>query len=222
MQRYNLFDQLHKGLQSLLSDTARMLQKTDFASTFEAEEAIGRLGRFIRVLNDQALLEEACLFTCVQKLSPSIVFVLQQDHQHIRVAEQRLKSIIKVYRQSVSPEEKNYAGKMLATVFTELMILVLRHFTREENLINTILWSHFSDAEIAGTEQDIISCISPEDLMLYNLYTCRNLNAGELYNRLHRLKTTGLQAFHELSAGAEHELATTGLQELYTEEMLVA
>ena len=226
MQRYNLFCQLHKGLQSLLSDTARMLQKTNFSNETETGAAIGRLGRFLRVLNDLAWLEETCLFPRIEKFTPATVFVLEQDHLHNRAGVQRLKYMMKVFNQSASQEEKLFAGKMLVNGFTELMILVLRHFTKEENMVNTTLWDNFSCKEIAELEQEIVSCISPEDLVLYNIYNCRHLPADELYTRLQQLETaTGLQAFHELSAGTEHLLAAIHLQpalENFTEQVLVA
>lgn len=207
MQRYNIFNQLHKGLEALLSDTVRMLQQTDFAVAAETHTSLTRVNRFLRLLSDQAYLEDMYLLPFIETAAPATAYVLQQDHHDNAAAIQQVKSVLAVYERATTTAEKIYAGKILINVFTELMILSLRHLSREENMVNTVLWTYFTDEHIFHLEQDMMTYIPPEDLAIYNFWTTQHLDSVEIDNWLMKLEEVNdRETFHEIAAFADHEL----------------
>src|ERR1700754_3976655 len=113
MKRYNIFNQLHKGLEALLSDTVRMLQQTDFAVAAEAHATLTRVNRFLRLMADQAYLEDMSLLPLIETAAPATAYVLEQDHHNNGMAIQQVKSVLAVYERATTTAEKIYAGKIL-------------------------------------------------------------------------------------------------------------
>lgn len=221
MQRYNIFNQLHKGVEALLSDTVRMLRQTDFTIAAEAQFTINRVNRFLRLFADQAYLEDQYLLPALEMIAPATVFVLEQDHQDNRLVIQRVKAVLAVYERSATTAEKQYAGKSLVNVFTQLMILALRHLSREEDMVNSILWTHFSDEYIARMEQEMMTYIPPEDLSIYNYWTTHHLDTAELDSWLVRLEEMNdRETFQEVAAFADHDLMLLRTSSIAEEAMV--
>jgi len=170
MQRFNIFNQLHKGLQALLYDTALMIQQTDFTRSQEG--------------------------------------------------------ILTVYEQAVSTDEKLDAARAMSHAYRDFMIVTLQHMSKEENILNQLLWRRYTDAEIICIEQELLARIAPEEMALYNQWMLRGLNNREIIAWLRTVKKTAVgTAFQVLLAGAERELSVLRwqkIQEGLSEGALVA
>ena len=214
MERYNIFNQLHKGLQSQLADTLGMLRRIDFTRAGEAQPALRKVHALYRLFNDQSYLEDKWLLPVIVPFAPAVSFVLEQDHQDNRVSWQQLKGLMIVYDHAVSSEEKLLAGNAIIAAFTELISANMRHMSKEEEMINAILWEHHTDAAIFDIEQDIMAYVSPEDTIVYNSWMIHKMDHTDFTGWLLELEKTGDMMFQALCTYADQEFSVLRRQKL--------
>jgi hypothetical protein len=215
MQRYNIFNQLHKGLQALLYDTAMMLQQTDFSQSAEGRYALEKLDTLIHLCDQHALLEDTHLLPAIRPFDEAAIASLEKDHQDGRLMAMRIKSLMQTYEQAVSGEDKLEVARIIVNANRALLIASLNHMSREEEVLNIILWCRFTDAEIFAIEQNILSHIAPEELTLYSQWMIRGMNNPEIIAWLKTVEKTAVgPVFQVLFTQAENELSAIRWQRI--------
>jgi hemerythrin-like domain-containing protein len=225
-QRYNIFNQLHKGLEALLYDTAIMIQQTSFCQPAEGKITLEKINRLLYLFSEHAALEDRYLLPVLRPFDEFSIRTLEKDHQAGRLLLTRLKGLMQTYEQAVSGEEKIQLGKTIGLAFRELLVGALKHMSLEEEILNSILWARFSDREIFAMEQNIISHIPQDDITMYSLWMIRGMNNHEIIAWLKTIeKTAAGPVFQVLFSLAENELSSIRwqkIQEGLTEGAMVA
>jgi hypothetical protein len=226
MQRYNIFNQLHKGLQALMYDTAMMIQQTAFCQAAEGQFALEKLETLLYLFSQHASLEDTHLLPILKPFDEASIRLLEKDHQLYRAAETRLKGLMQTYEHAVSGSEKPEVGKIIVHAYRDLVVCTLKHVALEEEVLNNILWSRFTDAEIFAMEQTILSHIPQEELTIYSLWMIRGMNNHEIIAWLKTIEKTAVgPVFQVLFTMAENELSALRwqkIQEALTEGAMVA
>ena len=114
MQRYNIFNQLHKGLQALLYDTAIMIQQTAFCHAAEGKITLEKLDTLLHLFSEHASLEDKHLFPSLRALDEIAICTLERDHQADRATISRLKGLMLAYEQAVNGSEKLEIGVVIS------------------------------------------------------------------------------------------------------------
>ncbi|HEY6503823.1 MAG TPA: hemerythrin domain-containing protein [Chitinophagaceae bacterium] len=207
MQRYNIFHQVHKGLKALLYETALQVQHTDFWNVEEADDAIDRIKEVIRLFEKHADSEDTLVFPAVEKYDPAIADAFEQEHVKDHLLGQLLNGCIARYKGAAVITEKATAGKEMQSAFSKFMVFNLEHMAKEEDVLNPILWRHYTDAELMGITQQIIARI-PEDYMAqYSKWMMRGLNNAEITGWLKGVEKNAPEfVFQSLFVTAEKEL----------------
>lgn len=78
--RYNVFNQIHKGLRAMLFDTALNLQKADLSSV-AAEGVIGQLHQTLEFFDEHAEHEDRFILPHIEKHNPQLIEELEKDHE---------------------------------------------------------------------------------------------------------------------------------------------
>jgi hypothetical protein len=215
MQRYNIFYQLHKGLEALLYDTAKMIQQTAFCQPAEGKYALEKIDNLLYLFSEHASLEDTHLLPVLRPFDEIAIRNLEKDHQCGRLAIARLKGLMQTYEQAVSGAEKAELGKSIASAFRELLVSALKHMALEEEVLNTILWCRFTDAEIFVMEQNILSHIPQDELTTYSLWMIRGMNNHEIIAWLKTIEKTAVgPVFQLLFTMAENELSAIRWQKI--------
>ncbi len=226
MQRYNIFNQLHKGLEALLYDTAIMIQQTAFCQAAEGKITLEKIDNLLYLFSQHALLEDAHLFPVLRPFDEMSISNLEKDHQGGRLIITRMKGLMQTYELAVSGSEKVELGKTIGAAFRDLLVAALRHMSQEEEVLNNILWCRFTDAEIFSMEQNILANIPVEELTIYSQWMIRGLNNHEIINWLKTIEKTAVgPVFQVLFSLAETELSAIRwqkIQEGLTEGAMVA
>jgi hypothetical protein len=226
MQRYNIFNQLHKGLQALLYDTAIMIQQTAFCQPAEGQFTLEKLNTLLHLFSEHALLEDTYLLPVLRPFDESSIIVLEKDHQAGRVSTSRLKGLMQGYELAVSSSDKLAISKSIIDAYRDFLVCNLKHMALEEEVLNNILWCRFSDAEIFVMEQHILSRIPQEELTVYSQWMIRGMNNHEIIAWLKTIEKTAVgPVFQVLFAMAESELSAIRwqkIQEALMEGALVA
>jgi hemerythrin-like domain-containing protein len=207
MTRYNLFNQIHKGLRSLLYETSLVLQQTDFLAKEEAKEAIGRVAEVVELFEKHAYTEDNFVLPALQEFEPSVVNLFEEEHDKDHALGMRLQELLFVFNHSVMDDTRTETGKTLNVVFVEFMVFNLEHMAKEEKVLNRLLWRYYSDEQLHGITQQILSQITPEFMAKYSRWMMHGLNNPEISGWLKQVKNTAPRfVFDGLMITAEKEL----------------
>jgi hemerythrin-like domain-containing protein len=224
--RYNTFNQVHKGLRALLYDTALTLQHTQFANPEESDPAIAKLKQVIRVFDQHASHEDEHVFAAIQQYEPSLVDAFEQEHVEDHALGEQMRELLVAFEQQQTAEARTEAGYAILHAFNAFMAFNLNHMAKEETIINERLWRYYSDDEIMGINQKIISKIPPQEMAFMATWMMKGMNNTEITYWLKGIQTNAPDVvFNMLFAIAEKELPANRFRQLLenlTEGAMVA
>jgi len=207
MQRYNIFLQVHKGLRALLYETALQVQHTDFWNVEEGDNTIEAISDVVRLFEKHASTEDTLVFPSVEKYDPAVSDAFEQEHIKDHLLGELLTNAMTSYRTAAVITEKAEAGKRIQSAFIKFMVFNLEHMAKEEEVINPILWRHYSDAELMGITQVILAKLPQEDVIEMSRWMMRGLNNTEITGWLKGVEKNAPEiVFRSLFATAEKEL----------------
>jgi hypothetical protein len=202
-----MFHQIHKGLRALLHETALKLQRTDFWHLEEAEDCIEIIEELVELFDKHAHSEDNFIFSAVEKYEPAIADAFEKEHVQDHLLSKRLIGSIQAYRNAPVINEKIVASKSIHVDYIKFMVFNLEHMGKEEEVLNPLLWRYYSDKELHGITQQIISSIPPGLLQRYNAWMMRGLNNAEITGWLKEVeKHAPEEIFQSLFVTAEKEL----------------
>ena len=226
MNRYNIFYQVHKGLRAILYETALLLQQTDFTNMDEAEQAIEQIQKVVELFEKHAHTEDTLMFDAITPFEPLLVNAFEQEHIQDHALGCRLNGIVLSYSHAVCSNDKLEIGQSIAHAFIAFMIFNLNHMAKEEDIINKALWKHYSDTELLGITQKIISKIPPAEMSLFSIWMMRGLNNTEIIKWLKEIinSTPDIVFQSMLEMGQQHLSCNRWMevQEALTEGAMVA
>lgn len=208
MQRYNIFHQIHKGLRALLHETALQLQHTDFWNVEEGEDAIEKIGNVVRLFDKHAHTEDTLVFPAVEKYDPAVADAFEQEHVKDHLLGKQLGSAMAAYHNAMVITEKAEAGRQIQSAYARFMIFNLEHMAKEEEVINPLLWRHYSDAELMDITHTILAQTPQEYMAQYSKWMMRGLNNAEITGWLKGVEKNAPEVvFQSLFITAEKELS---------------
>jgi hypothetical protein len=179
MQRYNVFNQIHKGLRAFLYDTALSIQQTWFADAAGATPVLEKIETVLQFFDGHAHHEDHFILPAVEQYNKALVDEFEKEHVMDLALSNRLRSLLNIYRHAVSGEEKLEAGSAISKAFVEFMIFNLQHMAKEEILLNQALWQHYTDQQILGIQQRLLDTIPPQEMALSGKWMFRGINDME-------------------------------------------
>ena len=210
--RFNIFNQIHKGLRALLYDTALLLQRTNFQDEYELQQAIERVQLVADLFDDHAHHEDEFVLPAIRQYEPSLVDAFEQEHvTDMKLAHNMRSSLegLQLASFNVKPE----MGKEVIKCFSSFMLFNLEHMEKEESVLNKVLWRYYSDQEIIGIQQNIVKSLTPWGALHSSTWMMRGLNNAEIRDWLKAVEQTAPpDAFQQLYTLAEKELPLNRFQ----------
>lgn len=225
MNRYNIFNQIHKALRALLYETALTLQQTNFLNKKEANASLEQLAEVLELFEKHAHTEDNFLLPALAQYEPSVVNVFEEEHDKDHELAQRLTGLLFVFRHSVENETRQETGRAIVISFTAFLVFNLEHMAKEETVLNRLLWRYYSDEELHGITQQILAHLSPEDTARYSRWMMRGLNNEEIARWLQGVKDSAPDfVYNDLLSAAQHELSNSrwrGIRTRLTEDISI-
>jgi iron-sulfur cluster repair protein YtfE (RIC family) len=207
MQRYNIFNQIHKGLRALLYETALQVQHTDFWNIDEADEAIAKIEDVIRLFEKHAYSEDTYVFPVLEKYEPSLADTFEQEHVKDHALAKLLEKTLTAYKRAEIITDKVPAAKEIQAAYNEFMVFNLEHMAKEERVLNPILWRYYTDHELMAVTQQIVANVPQEYMAKYSKWMMRGLNNAEIAGWLRGVEKNAPEVvFQSLFVTAEQEL----------------
>ena len=223
--RLNIFNQIHKGLRALLYESSLLLQQTDFLNDEEMKIAIRRVTLVADLFDDHAHHEDKFILPAIHEHEPSIVDAFEREHAMDIKLTRGLKNSLQALEMA-SPMVRPEMANVLYKTFVQFMVFNLEHMSKEENILNNILWRYYSDEEILAIQTDILSSITPWSAANGSRWMMRGLNNAEIVSWLKSVEESAPEAaFQKLFSIAKRELPERRFRhvlESVTEEMMLA
>jgi hypothetical protein len=188
MQRYNSFNLIHKTLRHMLYDAAVLLQQTNFAETAESNAAIEKIETVVYFFVHHAHHEDNYVLPAVKKYDAALVASFEDEYEKYLGLGNKLKNLINIYRNVNFEEERMTAGSAICKAFIDFMIFNLEHMSKEEILINQVLWQHYTDEQLLAINQQIVANIQPEEMAFTSKWMIRSINNKEAIGWLLQVK----------------------------------
>ncbi|GAB3507656.1 hypothetical protein GCM10027341_42570 [Spirosoma knui] len=216
-QRYNVFNQIHKGLRSMLYDTALRLQRTDFGQSDEANAAVEQLEQILHLFDEHAENEDQFILPHIRKHNAQLIDELESDHEIDHRLTQTLFGHIQEWKTADRTAQKEAIGQRIFFAFNEFIAFNLYHMNKEENVLMYLLWTHYTDAEIRQMEGGILQSIPPQTLLIESRWMMRSINNKEVVGWLSGVKQGApAEVFNQFLQLAEDELPADRLTKVRT------
>lgn len=208
MQRYNIFNQVHKGLRALLYDTAMQIQQTDFWNAEEASGTLRRIRAMISLFDKHARCEERFIMAAVKNYEPSVADLFQQEHSRSRLLAEYLAGAVKAYEVAPVITGKSLIAPKITGGFNRFIAFSLEHLTKEEEVLNAILWRYYSDEELFNITKQMALSASPIIMAKLNKWMLHGLHTGEIIGWMKNVEAHAPEpVYQSLLATAEKELS---------------
>ena len=179
-QRYNIFRRTHKGLRSMLFDAGAKIQQTDFSKSKQANAAIEAIKQSTRSFLYHLSKEDKVIYHSVVLYAPYIVAMIEQTNLKDQALAESIDKIIDQQSEQDTKREMIAFGHQLQAVFFEFTAAVLQHMSKEETVINEILWSNYSDTQLVGMEVEIMKQATSSDCTWYTGKILKGLSNREI------------------------------------------
>lgn len=225
-KRYNIFKQIHKGLRAMLYDTAISLQLTDFQDNEEAAAVIGKLSETLNIFYLHANHEDQFILPVVQKSNPLLVEEFDSEHGKDEFMSHRINALIASYQHANNLEAREDLGEKICAAFNEFVAFNLYHMAKEEEKINPVLWSQFTDEEICALRKTLAKTVSREEFLVTSKWMMQGINDCEILHWLKEVKNNAPEfIFRSMIELAEKVLTPARwnrIQNCLTEGLLLA
>lgn len=208
VQRYNVFNQIHKGLRGMRYNTALRLQQTDFSQP-EALDVVNQLEQILIYFDEHADNEDRFILPHIRKHNAQLIDELEKDHDIDHHLTQTLFDHIREWKAADLPAQQEAISQRIAFAFSEFIAFNLYHMNKEENVLMYLLWKHYTDEEIRQMEDQILHSIPPQTLLAESRWMMRSINNKEVIRWLSGIKHGApAEVFETFLQMANEELPT--------------
>ena len=208
--RFNIFNQIHKGLRAMLYELALHIQQTDFSNVDEADAVIKEVEGVVSFFTAHAEHEDRFILPAVARHNARIIEAFAHDHLEDGFLADMLLKSVQSWREATGAPARMQAGSGLFYHFTEFTAFNLVHMNKEERFLNEVLWQYYTDNELRAIERQILASIPPAILAVESQWMMKGMNNPEIIAWLRQVKETAPEAvFSSLLAQAEEVLAKT-------------
>ncbi len=226
MTRYNIFNQIHKALRSLLYDSALKLQQTDFSDSLQTNAATAQARLVLDMFEGHAHTEDSLILPKIEIYEPSVSDAFEQEHVQDMELGQKVNALLQEIDNAASLQAKKEAGRQLVITFVDFMVFNLEHMKKEEDILNKLLWRYYSDEELMALTGTIVASLPPEKMAMASKWMMRGLANDEISGWLGEVKMTApvfvYQSLYALAATELPEHRWIKLKEQLGETAMVA
>lgn len=205
--RYNIFNQLHKGMRAMLYNQAMLIQQTDFTRDEQAVATLLQLEQLLQYFQLHTMLENRFIIPAVQPFNAALAQDFKSEHTTADAQRSDISERIAAWRIAKDETERKKAGVHLFYEFNELIAFTLYHMNKEEKVLNKVLWAHYPDATIMHLEHMMNSAVPPVKMFEESRWMLRAINDAEVISWMLGIKNNAPHEVFDAFMGlAEQEL----------------
>lgn len=185
--RLDLYAGIHKALRALMADTLLALGRMDADDALELAQTSQRVLELLDFCTGHLQHENEFVHTAIEARAPGASKMLAHEHaeheQHIARLRHMVGDLLKTAapQQAAAALEPRRAAVALA-LYRQLSLFIAENFHHmhlEETAHNTVLWSCYTDAELASIQDALVASIPPQEMMYTLRWLIPFMNPGE-------------------------------------------
>jgi hypothetical protein len=138
---------------------------------------------------------------------PALVEAFENEHEEDHRIGEQLVHLVQIFHAARGEEERMIAGSGVAKAFMDFMIFNLQHMSREEMLLNPILWAYYTDEQLLQMNGRIVASIPASEKAVSSQWMMRGISNREAIQWLKAVKQGAPeQEFQFLWSLADSEL----------------
>ena len=161
---HDFYGPIHKGLRLAQSQMLVRLGACGGDAEAEVAELLVDLATLCQLAEHHLSNEDKWVHCALEDRAPGSTARLVESHAHHRQSFESLEALI-VRIQAADPTERPRRMKQLYLRFSLFVADDLAHMAEEEELMLPVLQSLFTDEELSGIEDRILSELTPEEIM---------------------------------------------------------
>ncbi len=188
MTRYNVFLSIHKGLRLMMYDVSKDLQHTDFDSADNNPTSLQKLSETLDIFDAHAGHEDNFIFSMLTPHAPELVAEMEAEHETDHQLSHELRTLIAAYKDATDAHEKHTLGTRICHSYNAFIAFNLTHLTKEETVVNEVLWKHYTDMDIIMANRALVGSLKPEEIQMSAIWMIRSNSNNELIKWLKGMK----------------------------------
>lgn len=162
--RVDMYVGIHKALRAFMADTLLTLGRVDV----EDDEALARATGQVIDLVDFCLShlghENAFIHPAIEARAAGASAAIAHDHEDHEREIAQLRAAALALR-TIEPSRRGGAALALYRALSVFVADNMRHMHEEETAHNAVLWSRYTDGELAVIHDALVASIPPQELM---------------------------------------------------------
>lgn len=166
--RLDLYVGIHKALRALMADTLLAVGRMDPGDDLEVASTSQRVCELLDLCASHLAHENRFVHSAIEARAPGASDVIAHEHEE---HQQHIASLGALARALLKWPLAGRAGPALE-LYRQLALFIagnLQHMHVEETAHNAVLWSRYTDAELADIHGALVASIPPQEMM----YTLR-------------------------------------------------
>jgi hypothetical protein len=120
------------------------------------------------------------VFPLINDYAPDVVADFEKQHQTDHQLSEGLERCLALFNETNSAEQNIWAGNELLQSFNAFLAFNVEHMKNEETIINSVLWKHYTDAQLLQKVQEIGASIPPDENAVHASWMLKGLASHEI------------------------------------------
>ncbi len=176
--RLDLYAGIHKALRALMADTLLAVGRMDADDGLEMAQTSQRVLELLDFCVSHLRHENQFIHTALEARAPGASDVIAHEHEE---HEQHIAGLSALVGDLLKSPPVERAGAALA-LYRQLSLFIagnFQHMHVEETAHNAVLWSRYTDAELAAIHNDLVASIPPDEMMTILRWLVPFMNPAE-------------------------------------------
>lgn len=163
--RYDMYLPIHRALRAFLGETLAMLGRMDCDDEQDVTAALAQVRELLHICTSHIHHENHFVHRAMERRRPGSATGIADEHiEHAHVIDDLRAAIVLV--EQASGAERHVLAQILYRQFALFVAENFAHMQREETDHNAVLWSSYTDEELAALEGELVASIPPAEMMV--------------------------------------------------------
>jgi len=158
--RFDIYTLIHKALRSFMSDTLTVVGRIDESDPADVAAGIAQVRGLLEICREHLFVENQFVHPAMEARRPGSACATATDHVHHEEAFERLETQLLVVERSSGSKRKD----ALLALYRMVALFVadnFQHMNVEECDNSEVLWSAYTDEELAVIHKSILAAVPP-------------------------------------------------------------
>jgi hypothetical protein len=185
--RLDMYAGIHKALRALMADTLLALGRMDADDALELAQTSQRVMELLDFCTSHLQHENEFVHAAIEARAPGASKVIAHEHEEHEQHITRLRFLAGALLKTAAPQRATAVlepqrAAVALELYRQLALFIAENFHHmqvEETAHNAVLWSCYTDVELAGIQGALVAAIPPEQMMYTLRWLIPFMNPGE-------------------------------------------